>query len=105
MDFADDTELFWGLPNFNKMLLQDGNVQMEILLRKDEDFTFDAGWAFPRKIYFDGGECAMPPPDDYPQLPSASCGQLRSAPLGSAEVTARRPHLVVSPVLGEEEVG
>uniref|UniRef100_N1QQH3 Uncharacterized protein n=1 Tax=Aegilops tauschii TaxID=37682 RepID=N1QQH3_AEGTA len=28
----------------------------EILLRKDQDFTFDAGWAFPRKMYFDGGE-------------------------------------------------
>ncbi|XBH62140.1 hypothetical protein VPH35_116429 [Triticum aestivum] len=40
-------------------------------------------WAFPRKMYFDGGECAMPPPDDYPPLPSASCDQLLSAVLRS----------------------
>ncbi|XP_037455055.1 COBRA-like protein 7 [Triticum dicoccoides] len=79
----NDTELFWGLPNFNTMLLQDGYVQSEILLRKGQDFTFDAGWAFPRKMYFDGGECAMPPPDDYPPLPSASCDQRLSAVLRS----------------------
>ena len=84
MDFADDTELFWGLPNFNTRLLQDGYVQSEILPRKDQDFTFDAGWAFLiRKMYLVGGECAMPPPDDYPPLPSASCDQRLSAVLRS----------------------
>ncbi|XBH77741.1 hypothetical protein VPH35_104165 [Triticum aestivum] len=80
----NDTELFWGLPNFNTRLLQDGYVQSEILPRKDQDFTFDAGWAFLiRKMYLDGGECAMPPPDDYPPLPSASCDQRLSAVLRS----------------------
>ncbi|GJN26862.1 hypothetical protein PR202_gb14827 [Eleusine coracana subsp. coracana] len=51
----NDTGMFWGVPNYNQMLLQDGNVQTEIVLKKDEgQFTFSQGWAFPRKIYFDG---------------------------------------------------
>ncbi|VAI61454.1 unnamed protein product [Triticum turgidum subsp. durum] len=68
----NDTGLFWGLPSFNQMLPQDGTVQTEVLLRKGKDFSFSGGWALPRKIYFDGSECTMPPPDDFPQLPSSS---------------------------------
>ncbi|XP_022685500.1 COBRA-like protein 2 [Setaria italica] len=42
----------------------DGNVQSELLFRKDPSmFTFDKGWAFPRRIYFNGDSCVMPPPD------------------------------------------
>lgn len=47
----------------------DGNVQTELILEKDlETFTFKEGWAFPRKVYFNGDECMMPPPDAYPYL-------------------------------------
>jgi hypothetical protein len=35
-------------------------------------FTLDQGWGFPRRIYFNGDYCIMPPPDVYPWLPSAS---------------------------------
>jgi hypothetical protein len=42
----------------------DGNVQSELLFRKDPStFTFQKGWAFPRRIYFNGDNCVMPPPD------------------------------------------
>ncbi|KAK3144114.1 hypothetical protein QOZ80_4AG0308970 [Eleusine coracana subsp. coracana] len=69
----NDTGMFWGVPNYNQMLLQDGNVQTEIVLKKDEgQFTFSQGWAFPRKIYFDGRECVMPPVDQYPFLPNGA---------------------------------
>ncbi|KAL3515680.1 hypothetical protein ACH5RR_022582 [Cinchona calisaya] len=60
--------------DYNDMLLhsgESGNVQTELLLQKDpEIFTFREGWAFPRKISFNGEECVMPPPDDYPRLPN-----------------------------------
>lgn len=60
------------------MLLQSGesgNVQTELLLQKDPGiFSFRNGWAFPRKISFNGEECVMPLPDDYPRLPNT--GQL-----------------------------
>lgn len=50
-----------------------GNVQSELLFRKDlSTFTFEKGWAFPRRIYFNGDNCVMPPPDAYPWLPNAS---------------------------------
>jgi len=72
--YADDTGMFWGLPFYNDILLQegkDGNLQTEILLRKDPGiFTFREGWGFPRKIQFNGDECVMPPPDEYPSLPN-----------------------------------
>ncbi|KAL9353786.1 hypothetical protein Peur_051756 [Populus x canadensis] len=71
---TDDTGMFWGLPFYNDILLQegkDGNLQTEILLRKDPGiFTFREGWGFPRKIQFNGDECVMPPPDEYPSLPN-----------------------------------
>lgn len=51
----------------------DGNLQSELILTKDEKtFTFKEGWAFPRKIYFNGDECMMPPPDSYPFLPNSA---------------------------------
>ncbi|KAK8657742.1 hypothetical protein V6N13_035965 [Hibiscus sabdariffa] len=50
-----------------------GNVQSEVLLGKNKGtFTFKQGWAFPRKVYFNGDECLLPPPDTYPFLPNAA---------------------------------
>lgn len=54
-------------------------MQTEVLLRKDQEFSFFAGRALQRKIYFNGSECAMPPPDEFPQLPSSSPDQCFSA--------------------------
>ncbi|OEL19069.1 COBRA-like protein 7 [Dichanthelium oligosanthes] len=66
----NDTGMFWGIRFYNEMLLQGGNVQTEMILEKNEsDFTFSGGWAFPRRVYFDGRECVMPPADQYPALP------------------------------------
>lgn len=74
--FTDDTSMLWGVKFYNDFLSSAGslgNVQSEILLRKDKStFTFDKGWAFPRRIYFNGDNCVMPPPDAYPWLPNAS---------------------------------
>jgi len=74
--FSDDTSMLWGIKFYNDFLSSAGplgNVQSEILLRKDKStFTFDKGWAFPRRIYFNGDNCVMPPPDAYPWLPNAS---------------------------------
>ncbi|KAL6651128.1 hypothetical protein ACP70R_010053 [Stipagrostis hirtigluma subsp. patula] len=70
---TNDTGMFWGIRYYNEMLLQDGNVQTEMILEKDpSDFTFSGGWAFPRRVYFDGHECVMPPPDKYPSLPGGA---------------------------------
>jgi hypothetical protein len=33
---------------------------------------FGQGWAFPRRVLFNGDECMMPRPDSYPFLPSSS---------------------------------
>ena len=74
--FADDTGMLWGVKFYNDFLSSAGplgNVQSELLFRKDKStFTFDKGWAFPRRIYFNGDNCVMPPPDAYPWLPNAS---------------------------------
>ena len=71
---SDDTGMFWGIQYYNDMLLssgRNGNVQTEMILHKDEgNFTFNEGWAFPRKISFNGDECVMPSPEDYPSLPN-----------------------------------
>ncbi|KAG5525837.1 hypothetical protein RHGRI_032206 [Rhododendron griersonianum] len=71
----NDTGMFYGIEYYNDMLLQsgeNGNVQTEMLLHKDSGiFTFRNGWAFPRKISFNGDTCVMPPPDDYPRLPKS----------------------------------
>ncbi|KAL5544655.1 hypothetical protein UlMin_008439 [Ulmus minor] len=76
----NDTGLFYGLKFFNDVLMgagPEGNVQTELLLEKDlETFTFKEGWAFPRKVYFNGDECTMPPPDSYPFLPNSSPANL-----------------------------
>lgn len=73
--FADDTAMLWGVKFYNDLLTQAGplgNVQSELLFRKDAStFTFEKGWAFPRRIYFNGDNCVMPPPDAYPWLPNA----------------------------------
>lgn len=68
--------MLWGVKYYNDLLMQAGplgNVQSELLFRKDQaTFTFDKGWAFPRRVYFNGDNCVMPPPDAYPWLPNAS---------------------------------
>lgn len=72
---ADDTALFYGFKYVNDVLLQagpNGNVHSEMILQKDSTFTFEQGWAFPRKVYFDGDECVMPFPDSYPFLPNSA---------------------------------
>ncbi|KAF0907224.1 hypothetical protein E2562_015731 [Oryza meyeriana var. granulata] len=78
----NDTAMFYGLKYFNDQLMEagpHGNVQSEVLMRKDaRTFTFKQGWAFPRKVYFNGDECAMPPPDSYPFLPNAAPASLVS---------------------------
>lgn len=52
-----------------------GSVTTEILLEKDPDsFTLHNGWAFPRRIYFNGENCEMPLPDTFPMLPNGSSG-------------------------------
>ncbi|CAI0375393.1 unnamed protein product [Linum tenue] len=72
---TNDSGMFWGIKYYNDMLLQSGNggnVQSEMLLAKEPGFSFGGGWAFPRRIMFNGDECVMPQPDDYPRLPNAS---------------------------------
>lgn len=80
---VDDTGMFYGIKFYNDQLMEAGplgNVQSEVLLRKDQDtFTLKQGWAFPRKVYFNGEECMMPPPDSYPFLPNAARGGARLA--------------------------
>ncbi|KAK8555532.1 hypothetical protein V6N13_046060 [Hibiscus sabdariffa] len=57
----NDTGMLYGMKFYNDLLMEAGpfgNVQSEVLLRKDKDtFTFKQGWAFPRKVYFNGDEC------------------------------------------------
>ncbi|KAF7015130.1 hypothetical protein CFC21_112317 [Triticum aestivum] len=81
----NDTGMFYGLKLYNDQLMEPGpfgNVQSEVLMRKDDTtFTFSQGRAFPRKIYFNGNECKMPPPESYPYL-------LNSTPPRSSIVTA-----------------
>ena len=71
---TDDTAMLWGIKFFNDVLMQagpNGNVQSELLFRKNKSsFSFRGGWGFPEKIYFNGDECSMPPPDAYPRLPN-----------------------------------
>ena len=73
---ADDTGMFYGMKFYNDLLVEageHGNVQSEVLLQKNKDtFTFKHGWAFPRKVYFNGDECRLPPPDTYPFLPNSA---------------------------------
>ncbi|KAL5748989.1 hypothetical protein ACOSQ2_026286 [Xanthoceras sorbifolium] len=73
---TNDSGMFYGLKFFNDVLMEageDGNIQSELILKKDiETFTFKQGWAFPRNIYFNGEECKMPLPEDYPYLPNSA---------------------------------
>ncbi|CAK9158085.1 unnamed protein product, partial [Ilex paraguariensis] len=73
---VNDTGMFYGMKFYNDLLMEAGpfgNVQSEVLLQKDKDtFTFKQGWAFPRKVYFNGDECMLPPPDAYPFLPNSA---------------------------------
>ncbi|KEH21748.1 hypothetical protein MtrunA17_Chr7g0219921 [Medicago truncatula] len=75
----NDTAMLWGVKFYNDFLNHagpSGNVQSELLFRKDKStFTFDKGWAFPRRIYFNGDNCVMPPPDAYPWLPNTGSRQ------------------------------
>lgn len=68
--------MFYGMKFYNDLLMEAGpfgNVQSEVLLRKDKNtFTLKQGWAFPRKVYFNGDECKMPSPDAYPYLPNSA---------------------------------
>ncbi|KAK6805912.1 hypothetical protein RDI58_003697 [Solanum bulbocastanum] len=72
----DEVALFWGLDFYNDALLQAeekqvGSVTTEILLLKDmTSFTLSNGWAFPRRIYFNGENCEMPLPQTFPMLPN-----------------------------------
>ncbi|KAL3620836.1 hypothetical protein CASFOL_035748 [Castilleja foliolosa] len=71
----NDTGMFYGIQHYNDMLLhsgENGNAQSEMLMQKDPDFTFRDGWGFPRKISFNGQQCVMPLPDNYPRLPNSS---------------------------------
>ncbi|KAG5096031.1 hypothetical protein JHK84_051619 [Glycine max] len=69
--YTNDIAMLWGIKSRHNDILNQagpkGNVQAELLFRKDKAiFTFDKGWAFPRRIYFNGDICVMPPPDAYP---------------------------------------
>ncbi|XP_031490523.1 COBRA-like protein 4 isoform X1 [Nymphaea colorata] len=70
----NDTAMFYGIKYYNDLLMEagpQGNIQSELLLEKDaQTFTFKQGWAFPRKVYFNGDECMLPPLDAYPYLPN-----------------------------------
>ncbi|PKA49725.1 COBRA-like protein 4 [Apostasia shenzhenica] len=72
----NDTSMFYGMKYYNDLLMEagpSGNVQSELLLQKNPDtFTLKKGWAFPRKVYFNGDECRLPSPDTYPHLPSTA---------------------------------
>ncbi|CAI0454500.1 unnamed protein product [Linum tenue] len=71
----NDTGMFYGMKFFNDVLMEAGplgNVQSELLLQKDANtFSLRQGWAFPRKVYFNGDECILPSPDSYPFLPNS----------------------------------
>ncbi|KAE9590303.1 hypothetical protein Lalb_Chr21g0318181 [Lupinus albus] len=75
----NDTAMLWGIKFYNDFLMQAGpigNVQSELLFRKDKStFSFEKGWAFPTRIYFNGDNCVMPPPDAYPWLPNIGSRQ------------------------------
>lgn len=81
---ADDTGLFYGIKFYNDLLKEawpEGNVQSELILEKNANtFTFKEGWGFPRKVYFNGDECMMPQPDEFPGLPNAAHTNLITVP-------------------------
>ncbi|KAG5033632.1 hypothetical protein AAZX31_04G005700 [Glycine max] len=76
LGLQDGVSLFWGIDYYNNELVHSdkdgvGLVTTEILLDKDPNsFTVSNGWAFPRRIYFNGENCEMPLPDTFPMLPN-----------------------------------
>ncbi|KAH1244042.1 COBRA-like protein 2 [Glycine max] len=78
LGLQDGVSLFWGIDYYNNELVHSdkgvvGLVTTEILLDKDPNsFTVSNGWAFPRRIYFNGENCEMPLPDTFPMLPNGS---------------------------------
>uniref|UniRef100_A0A7N0RFR2 COBRA-like protein n=1 Tax=Kalanchoe fedtschenkoi TaxID=63787 RepID=A0A7N0RFR2_KALFE len=82
----NDTGMFYGLKYYNDMLLQsgaNGSVQTEMLLHKDPGvFSFEDGWAFPRKVSFNGLDCVMPSPEEFPKLPRRAIGTSAAATIG-----------------------
>eukprot|EP00850_Spirogloea_muscicola_P015772 SM000124S25904 [mRNA] locus=s124:60697:63359:+ [translate_table: standard] len=70
---VNDTGVFWGKKYYNDLLLPagpDGNVQSEVLFRKDGMFTLSKGWAFPKRVAFNGDYCVMP--TSFPTLPGSA---------------------------------
>ncbi|XP_016488242.1 COBRA-like protein 4 [Nicotiana tabacum] len=63
----NDTAMFYGRKSFNDVLMQagpKGNVQSDLTLEKDGNkLTLRKGWAFPRRVYFNGNNCVMPSPE------------------------------------------
>lgn len=73
--YSNDSAMFWGVTYFNDMLMEagpNGNVQSDLLFRKGEDFTLRNGWTFPDRVYFNGDQCVLPLPQDFPTLPNGS---------------------------------
>uniref|UniRef100_J3N3S1 procollagen-proline 4-dioxygenase n=1 Tax=Oryza brachyantha TaxID=4533 RepID=J3N3S1_ORYBR len=69
----DDTGMIWGVKPYNDLLMQAGplgDVQGELIVRKNLMASSTAAdkqrWAFPSRVYFNGDNCVMPPPDGYP---------------------------------------
>lgn len=69
----DDTTMLWGVKPYYDLLMQAGplgNVQGELIVRKDfrasSTTNNNKGRAFPVRVYFNGDNCVMPPPDAYP---------------------------------------
>ncbi|WOH09795.1 hypothetical protein DCAR_0729254 [Daucus carota subsp. sativus] len=91
-EYINDTAMLWGIKRRNDNLLQAsqhglGNVESDIIFRKDSStFTFEKGWAFPRRIYFNGDPCVMPSLDSYPYLPPDN-----SSPITSSRNTISPP--------------
>ncbi|KAJ8773155.1 hypothetical protein K2173_028332 [Erythroxylum novogranatense] len=87
----NETGMFYGIKYYNDLLLEagpSGNVQSEMILMKDRNkFSFGQGWAFPRKIYFNGDECMMPLPDSYPTLPNFADSTTVTSPMLVAFLT------------------
>ncbi|MCD9639508.1 COBRA-like protein 4 [Datura stramonium] len=73
---TNDTALFYGRKSYNDVLMQagpKGNVHSDLTLQKDgKTLALKKGWAFPRRVYFNGNLCVMPSPESYPYLPNSA---------------------------------
>ncbi|XP_059311165.1 COBRA-like protein 4 isoform X1 [Lycium ferocissimum] len=73
---TNDTALFYGRESYNDILMQagpKGNVHSDLTLQKDgKTIALKKGWAFPRRVYFNGNLCVMPSPESYPYLPNSA---------------------------------